>query len=238
MNKENIKNKYSMNRNIKRIMIDVKEVLDEPMDHIYYSHDEQNSRKGYAMLLGPAGTPYEHGYYFFELDFPANYPFSPPTVLFKNYDGITRFNPNLYINGKVCLSILNTWDGEKWSACQSIRTILLTLITLLNEEPLLNEPGITRDHPNFTSYHELIEYKNVEISILKYIQKPDLFYPFQVFHPIMVKLFMENGPRIIQKFRSRPTQFLHLTLFNNQYVVLNYNNLADLVQLALDDLAG
>jgi ubiquitin-conjugating enzyme E2 Z len=217
-------------------MIDVKEVLDEPMDHIYYSHDEQNARKGYTMILGPAGTPYEYGFYFFELDFPPNYPFSPPTVLFKNYDGLTRFNPNLYINGKVCLSILNTWDGEKWSACQSIRTILLTLITLLNEEPLLNEPGITREHPNFASYHALIEYKNIEISILKYIQKPDLFYPFQVFHPIMVELFMQNAPKIIQKFHNRPTQFLHLTLFNNQYAVLNYKTLTDLVQMAVEDL--
>jgi ubiquitin-conjugating enzyme E2 Z len=153
-----------------------------------------------------------------------------------NYDGTTRFNPNLYINGKVCLSILNTWDGEKWSACQSIRTVLLTLITLLNEEPLLNEPGITRDHPNFASYHQLIEYKNVEISILKYIQKSNLPYPFHVFYPTMVKLFQENGPHILNKFHARTTQFLHLTLFNNQYAILNYKNLSDLVQLAIEDL--
>jgi len=30
-----------------------------------------------------------------------------------------RFNPNLYNDGKVCLSVLNTWHGrpeEKWNA--------------------------------------------------------------------------------------------------------------------------
>lgn len=227
-----------MNRNIKRIMIDVKEVLAEPMDNIHYVHDEQNAYKGYACLAGPSKTPYEYGFYFFELDFPPNYPFSPPTVKFINYDGITRFNPNLYINGKVCLSILNTWDGEKWSACQSIRTLLLMLITLLNEEPLLNEPGITRDHPNFEAYHQLIEYKNVEISVLKYLQKPNLPYPFHVFYPMLVQSFLSHGTQILEKFKNRPTLFLHLTLFNNQYVVLNYKNLLDMVKMTHDELQG
>jgi ubiquitin-conjugating enzyme E2 Z len=224
-----------MNRNLKRILLDVKEMIEDPLEDIHYHHDEQNAFKGYACLLGPHKTPYEHGYYFFELEFPSNYPFSPPVVKFVNYDGSTRFNPNLYINGKVCLSILNTWDGEKWSACQSIRTILLTLTTLLNEEPLLNEPGITREHPNFDSYHKLIEYKNVEISILKYLQKPNLPYPFHVFHPILVKSFITHAPSLIQKFQGRPNECLHLSIFNDQYVVLNYKHLTEMIQMAYDD---
>ena len=225
-----------MNRNLKRIMIDVKEIMDDPIDKIYYAHDEQNALKGYACLTGPEKTPYEHGFYFFEFDFPTNYPFSPPSLKFINYDGATRFNPNLYINGKVCLSILNTWDGEKWSACQSIRTVLLTLITLLNEEPLLNEPGITREHPNFENYHTLIEYKNVEISILKYLQKPNLPYPFHAFHPILVKSFLEHAPKLLKKFEGRTTQFLHMSLFHNQYVVLNYKNLLEVIQMTYSEL--
>ena len=34
-------------------------------------------------------------------------------------NGTVRFNPNLYSDGKVCLSLLGTWEGaqgEKWSA--------------------------------------------------------------------------------------------------------------------------
>lgn len=224
-----------MNRNLKRILLDVKEMVDDPLEHIHYAHDEQNAMKGYACIRGPPATPYAYGYYFFEFEFPTNYPFSPPTLKFLNYDGCTRFNPNLYINGKVCLSILNTWDGEKWSACQSIRTILLTLVTLLNEEPLLNEPGISREHPQFAQYHTLIEYKNVEISILKYLQKTNLPYAFHVFHPILVESFVQHAPRLIEQFRDKPTQFLHMTLFHNQYVVLNYKNLVDVLMLTLSE---
>jgi hypothetical protein len=83
---------------------------------------------------------------------------------------------------------------------------------------------------------KLIEYKNIEISVLKYLQKPNLPYPFHVFYPIMVKGFLADAPLILQKFQHRPTQFLHLTLFNNQYAVLNYKNLVDMVQMTLEEL--
>jgi ubiquitin-protein ligase len=212
-----------MNRNIKRIMIDYKEILNEPIERIHYIHDETNVLKGYAMIIGREDTPYEDGYYFFDFTFPQNYPFSPPLVTFINYDGSTRFNPNLYIGGKVCLSILNTWDGEKWSSCQSIKSILLSLsILILNEEPILNEPGITRDHPCFNNYHKLIEYKNVEISILKYLEKSNLPEPFQPFHMIMVEHFKKRFPFMRYKFKDRNKEFCNLSIFNSNINVLNY----------------
>lgn len=52
-------------------------------------------------------------------------------------------HPNMYKNRKVCVSILNTWRGEQWSGCQTIKSVLLTLMSLLDSKPLLNEPGIT-----------------------------------------------------------------------------------------------
>ena len=94
---------------------------------------------GHALIIGTENTVYEHGFYLFKFEFPINYPISPPKVLFYPNDRKTRYNPNLYRNGKVCLSLLNTWTGEQWTACQSIRSILLTLISILNDKPLLNE---------------------------------------------------------------------------------------------------
>mmetsp|Transcript_10330 Transcript_10330/g.30927 ORF Transcript_10330/g.30927 Transcript_10330/m.30927 type:complete len:103 (-) Transcript_10330:836-1144(-) len=49
------------------------------------------------------------------MDCPDDYPQSPPRV--RNMTtgaGRVRFNPNLYANGKVCLSILGTWKGPGW----------------------------------------------------------------------------------------------------------------------------
>ena len=63
------------------------------------------------MIVGPEGTPYQHGFYFFDVQFSDTYPMKPPYVSFKTGDGRVRFNPNLYVEGKVCLSILGTWSA-------------------------------------------------------------------------------------------------------------------------------
>ena len=160
---------------IQRIANDVKSLIKNPLtdENIFYKHDDSNVLIGYAMIIGAKDTPYNYGYYFFKFIFPDNYPYEPPKVIYLTNDGSTRFNPNLYTSehkGKVCLSILNTWNGEGWSSCQSIRSILLTLLTVLNENPLLNEPGIKFPNKNIELYNNFISYKNIEFSILKQIE--------------------------------------------------------------------
>jgi len=224
-----------MNRSVRRIMMDVKEMMIEPIDDINYHHDEDNLYKGYALIIGPKDTPYENGFYLFEFNFPDTYPFNPPKVKFHTYDGFTRFNPNLYINGNVCLSILNTWEGEKWSACQSIRSILLTLTTILNDKPLLNEPGITILHKDFDSYNELLEYKNVEISILKYLEKTNLNYMFHIFHKNMVEHFIKNYDSIIEKI-NKPAKRIQISIYNSATYNLNYSYLIHLLEIVFNEL--
>lgn len=65
------------------------------------------------------------------------------------HSGGLRLNPNLYACGKVCLSLLGTWQGsscERWNPAQS--TMLQVLISIqalvLNEKPYFNEPGYER----------------------------------------------------------------------------------------------
>jgi ubiquitin-protein ligase len=216
-------------------MLDCKEIMNEPIENIYYRHDEDNLYKGYAFIIGPKDTPYENGFYFFEFTFPESYPFNPPKVKFHTYDGFTRFNPNLYINGNVCLSILNTWEGEKWSSCQSIRSILLTLSTVLNETPLLNEPGITIHHKDFDSYNELLIYKNVEISMLKYLEKSNLNYNFRDFYPMMVKHFLTNFEGIKTKIQ-RPSKHIEMSIYSNIYCQLDYSQLNHLLDIMFHQL--
>ncbi|XP_030506862.2 putative ubiquitin-conjugating enzyme E2 38 [Cannabis sativa] len=97
-----------------------------------------------AVIVGAAGTPYHDGLYFFDLAFPSDYPARPPKVHYRSYG--LRLNPNLYANGTVCLSLLNTWSGkttERWNPAES--TVLQVLVSIqalvLNERPYFNEPG-------------------------------------------------------------------------------------------------
>lgn len=158
----------------KRIILDIKDIMNNPIENIYYFPDEDNILNGCALIIGPQGTPYQYGNYIFKMRFTPEYPFSPPQVTFKTNDGNTRFNPNFYRNGKVCLSILNTWSGDQWSACQTIRSILLTLQTTLGDHPLLNEPGITNANMNsILQYNKIVEYKNLEFTILHFVTNID-----------------------------------------------------------------
>jgi ubiquitin-conjugating enzyme E2 Z len=84
--------------------------------------------------------------------------------------GNTRFHPNMYKNGKMCLSILNTWRGDQWTGCQSIRTILLTILSILDNAPLLHEPGFSETHKDFIPYNEIIRYNNLEYSVCYILQ--------------------------------------------------------------------
>jgi len=96
------------------------------------------------MVVGPPETPYEHVPFFFDLALPAEYPREPPLTHFHaHFVGNERLNPNLYVDGKVCLSLLGTWSGPAWDPQRS--TLLQVLVSLqglvLVEEPYYNEPG-------------------------------------------------------------------------------------------------
>ena len=213
-----------------RLAKDVKSIMKNPLhnNNIYYSHDEENIYKGYALIIGSEGTPYDAGFYFFEFNYPINYPFGPPVVIFKTCDRLTRFNPNLYINGKVCLSILNTWSGEGWTSCQTISSILLTLSSILNSNPLTNEPGIKITHLDNDNYNNLLTYKNIEFSIIKQIQYFDNddqncnLAKFKQFRSILKEKFIENQERItenLNKIKHLDKQIVRVSTYNlNQFI--------------------
>lgn len=73
-----------------------------------------------VLITGPAETPYANGCFEFDVYFPPDYPNNPMMINLQTTGRRTvRFNPNLYNDGKVCLSVLNTWHGrpeEKWNA--------------------------------------------------------------------------------------------------------------------------
>jgi ubiquitin-protein ligase len=187
---------------IHRLLTDVKQIIKYPLidNGIYYSHDDSDMLKGYAMIIGQHGTPYFSGFYFFKFLFPYDYPYSPPIVKYMTNDGFTRYNPNLYIDGKVCVSILNTWVGDKWSSCQTINSILLTLCSLLNDHPLLNEPGINKQDSDFIPYQKSIQFSNINFSICTMINlfNQKIPPPFEIFYSFMRENFLKNYDKLIE----------------------------------------
>lgn len=160
----------------KRLMKDVRDITKDPLhdNGIFYSHDDENILKGYALIVGPKDTPYAHGFYLFKINYPKDYPINPPKFTFLTNSDNIRMNPNLYRNGKVCISILNTWRGEPWSSSQTLKTVLLTLLTIFNEKPLLNEPGYSETSDDFQPYNEIISFKNIDVAIIK-IMKQEIY---------------------------------------------------------------
>ena len=98
-------------------------------------------------ISAPEGTPYAAGVFVFDVRFPPSFPAAPPSVtMLTTGRGTVRFNPNLYECGKVCLSLLGTWEGkggETWNAETS--TLLQVLVSIqaliFVSDPYYNEPG-------------------------------------------------------------------------------------------------
>jgi ubiquitin-protein ligase len=186
---------------ITRLLKDVKHIFKNPLidNGIYYIHDDTDMMKGYALIIGPSDTPYFGGNYFFEISYPYDYPHSPPKVKYCTNGNDIRFNPNLYKCGKVCVSLLNTWKGDQRTSCQSISTVLLTLCTLLCNNPLLNEPGVTSSHNDIKSYNEIIQFSNLDIAVCDIINKKSGIYMqfFEHFYPFIKENFNKNYEKML-----------------------------------------
>ncbi|KAJ7413375.1 Ubiquitin-conjugating enzyme E2 C [Willisornis vidua] len=96
--------------------------------------------------------PYEELRFKLSLEFPSGYPYTAPTVRFLT----PCYHPNVDTQGNICLDILK----EKWSALYDVRTILLSI------QSLLAEPNI--DSPLNTHAAEL--WKN-QVAYKKYVRE-------------------------------------------------------------------
>ncbi|ALC45839.1 CG10254 [Drosophila busckii] len=149
-----------------------------------------------VMMVGPKRTPYENALFFFDFQMGADYPKSPPTCHYISYC-TERLNPNLYEEGKVCVSLLGTWSGkdsEVWSPHSTMLQVLVSIQGLiLVDEPYYNEAGYEKQrgtqlgNENSRVYNEMAIIK-IAHSTVKQLQKPPL-----IFRKELIEHFTEFG---------------------------------------------
>ena len=99
-----------------------------------------------VLFEGPEDTLYEGGYFKARLQFPEDYPNSPPTMIFLS----KMWHPNIYPDGKVCISILHApghdemnmqeKPEEKWRPILGVESVLMSVISMLND-PNIESPA-------------------------------------------------------------------------------------------------
>ncbi|XP_014096523.3 (E3-independent) E2 ubiquitin-conjugating enzyme [Bactrocera oleae] len=137
-----------------------------------------------VMIEGPKKTPYEDGLFFFDIQLGREYPKSPPLCHYISYCS-DRLNPNLYEDGKVCVSLLGTWagrDSEVWGANSTLLQVIVSIQGLiLVPEPYFNEAGYEKQKgtqqgsENSRMYNEMVIIKMVQSSTKLLQQPPELF---------------------------------------------------------------
>ncbi|KAG7884499.1 hypothetical protein KL938_001626 [Ogataea parapolymorpha] len=123
-----------------------------------------------GMYIPNPHSKYNGAYLKCQMRFPSNYPFSPPAFRFTP----PIFHPNVYKDGRVCISILHeagdAFSGEPsnetWSPAQCVESVLVSIISLL-DDPNINSPAnvdaskMFRDHKE--DYYNMVA-KDVERS--------------------------------------------------------------------------
>ncbi|XP_053565245.1 (E3-independent) E2 ubiquitin-conjugating enzyme isoform X2 [Bombina bombina] len=158
-----------------------------------------------AFIKGSTRTPYEDGLFLFDIQLPNIYPAVPP--LFRYLSQCSgRLNPNLYDNGKVCVSLLGTWIGkgtERWTSKSSLLQVLISIQGLiLVNEPYYNEAGFDSDRGLQEGYENSRCYN--EMALIRVVQSMTqlLRKPVEVFEQEIREHFQANGWRLVHRIET------------------------------------
>jgi len=222
-----------MNKTNIRIMNDYIDFNKNKPDGIYLWIDKENIYQQYALIIGPPNTPYFGGYFFFDIKFPNNYPEKPPEIKMLTINNKVRFNPNLYQCGKVCLSILGTWAGPNWKPIMNIRLVLTSIVSLMGEYPIQNEPGfenVKPDHISSIEYNLYLIYHTYSIAIIDVLE--DKYKKWSNYFKDEIKLEYDKNYNKLkddllsyQQIHGRVPVSKQIYFMENE--ILDFNNLLD-----------
>ncbi|KAI5191581.1 ubiquitin-conjugating enzyme E2 A [Nematocida sp. AWRm77] len=109
----------------RKIMQDMKKLAEEPLENIMAVPSKEDIMNWRAIIFGPEDTPFEGGVFELKITFTDTYPKHPPNVSFLT----SIFHPNVYVNGDLCLDILQS----KWNPTYGVGLVLLCIQSLLND---------------------------------------------------------------------------------------------------------
>uniref|UniRef100_A0A182LUL4 UBC core domain-containing protein n=1 Tax=Anopheles culicifacies TaxID=139723 RepID=A0A182LUL4_9DIPT len=158
-----------------------------------------------VMIEGPKKTPYEDGLFLFDIQLGLDYPRAPPLCHYISYCS-DRLNPNLYEDGKVCVSLLGTWSGkgtEVWGPSSTLLQVIVSIQGLiLVAEPYFNEAGYEKlrgsqqGKENSRMYNEMVLLKLVQ-SMTKLVSNPP-----EVFRDQILTHFHACGQRMYHRLKT------------------------------------
>lgn len=160
---------------------------------MFVRYDDEKPQYMQALLTGVSGTPYESGAFLFDIYIPDSYPQTNCLVthVTKNASMVSAnngpggFSPNLHRDsGKVCLSLLGTWNGPGWEAGKSnVYQVLSSILWMIlgAEHPYYMEPSYggwegtapqSNHAPEVTQYDEAVYFGTAKWAILEQIKEP------------------------------------------------------------------
>jgi ubiquitin-conjugating enzyme E2 D/E len=111
---------------VNRLKNELKELKNNPPANCSADIVDDDIYHWRAIIFGPEGSPYESGIFTLQIQFPMDYPFKPPKVLF-----LTKiYHCNINSGGNICLDILK----DQWSPALTISKILLSICSLMDDQ--------------------------------------------------------------------------------------------------------
>ncbi|XP_037564564.2 ubiquitin-conjugating enzyme E2 Z [Dermacentor silvarum] len=199
-----------------RVKKDIAEFRARPPYGVFIFPQEDNLTKIHALVVGPSDTPYDGGLFYFFLKCPSTYPVEPPKVRIMTTDaGRVEFNPNLYASGKVCLSILGTWIGPPWTPAQTIESVLVSIQSLLNENPYTNEPGAAFFSPISkilgyeSNYNSFLQHETMRVAVCDTVEA--CLNATSPCPPVLREQVLKTFSESYEKYEKMVTERLNLT---------------------------
>lgn len=121
---------------LKRLQIEYKKYMEDTPEYYSIMMNEDNLYCWNIILFGPHDSIFEGGMFKCMILFPKTYPNNPPQFKFIT----PLFHPNIYPDGKVCISILHEGEdvygyesiSERWTPSQSVNSILMSILSIIN----------------------------------------------------------------------------------------------------------